>query len=605
MSDASGFFNELKRRNVFRVAGAYAVVAWLLIEVSDTIFPRIGLPEWSVTLVIALVALGFPVALLLSWAYELTPAGMKRTDEVPAESSVARFGGRKLDFVIIGVLVVALGWFAWDRFVTGGVATAEAGEASIAVLPFVNMSSDEETDYFADGVSEEILNLLARIEGLRVAGRTSAFRFKGHDEDLRIIGDQLGVTHILEGSVRRSGNQVRVTAQLILVENGFHLWSDAWDRELTDIFAVQDEIGRSVADALSIRLGAANFSLPRGTESVQAHDLALQARELLAARGAPNLVRAAELFGAAVERDPDYSEAWSGRARALSLIWNYDPTSDARTQASLAEEAAQQALSANPENAEALSVLAYLDDVVHWEWERAQQRLLRAIALAPNDAEIANFAGDHFAARLDVENMLAWERKAIELDPLKAVNHSDLGWRLVSIRRCDEAVIQADRALALDPDFLMGHDLRVVALACLGRLDEARAAAQPIRNTGEQAYADFMDAVIAEIGGAAGAEFEGHDLRMREHAEAGRSAYWPAAVTADLAGDPEAAATLLRRSFDAGEAWVVNEVWRRLPEDWSDHPDIQAALDRPGLRELFEIRRRNLAAWRDQEGVRP
>jgi adenylate cyclase len=605
MSDASGFFNELKRRNVFRVAGAYAVVAWLLIEVSDTIFPRIGLPEWSVTLVIALVALGFPVALLLSWAYELTPAGMKRTEEVPAESSGTRFGGRKLDFVIIGVLVVALGWFAWDRFVTGGVATAEAGEASIAVLPFVNMSSDEETDYFADGVSEEILNLLARIEGLRVAGRTSAFKFKGHDEDLRIIGDQLGVTHILEGSVRRSGNQVRVTAQLILVENGFHLWSDAWDRELTDIFAVQDEIGRSVADALSIRLGAANFSLPRGTESVQAHDLALQARELLAARGAPNLVRAAELFGAAVERDPDYSEAWSGRARALSLIWNYDPTSDARTQASLAEEAAQQALSANPENAEALSVLAYLDDVVHWEWERAQQRLLRAIALAPNDAEIANFAGDHFAARLDVENMLAWERKAIELDPLKAVNHSDLGWRLVSIRRCDEAVIQADRALALDPDFLMGHDLRVVALACLGRLDEARAAAQPIRNTGEQAYADFMDAVIAEIGGAAGSEFEGHDLRMREHAEAGRSAYWPAAVTADLAGDPEAAATLLRRSFDAGEAWVVNEVWRRLPEDWSDHPDVQAALDRPGLRELFEIRRRNLAAWRDQEGVRP
>ena len=598
-------FNELKRRNVVRVAAAYAVVAWLLIEVSDTIFPRLGLPDWSVTLVIALVALGFPLALFLSWAYELTPAGVKRTEEVPIQQSVTRFTGRKLDFVIIGVLVVALGWVAWDRFGPGNGTLANVGEASIAVLPFVNMSSDEETDYFADGVSEEILNLLARIEGLRVAGRTSAFKFKGHNEDLRVIGDQLGVTHILEGSVRRAENQVRVTAQLILVENGFHLWSDAWDRELTDIFAVQDEIGRAVADALSIRLGAADLSAPRGTASAEAHDLALQARELLAARGAPNLVRAAELFGAAVDMDPGYSEAWSGRARALSVVWYYDPSSDARTHARLAEEAAQRALSANPENAEALSVLAYLDDLVHWEWERAQRRLLRAIALAPNDAEIANFAGDHFMVRLDVENMLTWERKAVELDPLRAFNHSDLGLALIRIRRCDEALLQAERALAVDPDFFTGHDLRVNALACLGRFDEARAATQPIRATGNQAYADAMDATIAMWGGAEESELEGHYLRIREHVEAEQLSYWFGAVTADRAGDPEMAATWLNRSFEAGESWVLADSWLRLPEDWSNHPDVQAALDRPGLRELFEIRRRNLAAWREQEGLRP
>lgn len=226
----SSLFEELKRRNVIRVSAAYLVVAWLLIEVSDTIFPRLGLPDWSVTLVIALVALGFPLALFLAWAYELTPAGVKRTEEVPVAESVTRFTGRRLDFVIIGVLLLALGWFAWDRFgPSGGRAAAGAREASIAVLPFVDMSAEGDQQYFGDGLSEEILNLLAGIGDLKVSGRTSSFSFKGTNVSIPEIGRTLGVAHVLEGSVRRSGDQLRITAQLIEAETGFHLWSDTYD----------------------------------------------------------------------------------------------------------------------------------------------------------------------------------------------------------------------------------------------------------------------------------------------------------------------------------------------------------------------------------------
>jgi adenylate cyclase len=403
--------------------------------------------------------------------------------------------------------------------------------------------------------------------------------------------------------VRRANNQMRVTAQLILVDNGFHLWSDTWDRELTDIFAVQDEIGQAVADALSIRLGGTALPTRRGTASTRAHELALKARELLSARGAPNLVQAADTFLAAVRLDPDYSEAWSGRARALSLIWNYDQSADGKGYATLAEEAAQRALALDPDNVEALSVLAYLDDIVHWEWERSQRRLLRAIALAPNDAEVANFAGDHFTNRMDVENMLTWERKAIELDPLKAVNHSDLGWRLLALRRCDEALVHAERALAVDPNFLMGWDLKANVLICLERYEDARTASQVLRAAGEHASADIND-----VWGRAMAADRPQELRaslqlIREQVEAGRVSYYLAAVIADLAGEPETAAAWLNRSFEAGEAWVLGDPWRLLPEDWSDHPAVRAALDRPRLTELFDIRRRNLAAWHEQQGT--
>ena len=285
------FFNELKRRNVFRVAIGYVVSSWLLVQVAALVLENIGSPDWVIQTIMLMITLGFPVVVFFSWAYEVTPEGIKRESEIDRSESITHVTGRKLDHAIVAVLVIALAYFAYDKFVlsvareaslieaTTQVVTERAPvepeieentEKSIAVLPFVNMSSDPEQEYFSDGLSEEILNLLANIDGLKVIGRTSSFAFKGKNEDLRGIGKALGVTTVLEGSVRKSGDRVRVTAQLIDVSDGSHLWSDTYDRTLTDIFAVQDDVAASIIDALQIHISTAP-TRGRPTESSEAY----------------------------------------------------------------------------------------------------------------------------------------------------------------------------------------------------------------------------------------------------------------------------------------------------------------------------------------------
>ena len=262
------FIAELNRRSVFRVGAAYGIVAWLLVEVASVVLPTFEAPEWVMKVFTFLVILGFPLALNLAWAFELTPEGIKRETAVDSAESITHQTGRKLDFMIIGLLAVAVVYFAVDKFALEAeperaevtaeqvpVAERIAGERSIAVLPFVNMSSDPEQEYFSDGLSEEILNLLAKIHDLKVIGRTSSFAFKGKNEDLRSIGQSLGVNTVLEGSVRKSGERVRVTAQLIDVSDGAHIWSETYDRTMTDIFAVQDDVGSAIIDALHIHVG--------------------------------------------------------------------------------------------------------------------------------------------------------------------------------------------------------------------------------------------------------------------------------------------------------------------------------------------------------------
>jgi TolB-like protein len=267
-------FNELKRRNVFKVAAAYVIVGWLVMQVGDTLGPALLLPGWINSALAFFLILGFPLAMFFAWAFEMTPEGIKKEKDVVRGDSITRVTSQKLNGMIIGLLVIALGYFAFDKFVLdpgrdaaeidAAVQTAQeaasAGQAptvndnSIAVLPFVNMSDDAANEYFSDGISEEILNALAKVKGLKVAGRTSSFSFKGKDQDLRQIGETLGVQHILEGSVRKAGNQVRITAQLIKASDGFHLWSETFDRELTDIFAIQDEIAQTILEQMKLEL---------------------------------------------------------------------------------------------------------------------------------------------------------------------------------------------------------------------------------------------------------------------------------------------------------------------------------------------------------------
>ncbi len=367
------FIRELRRRNVVRVAILYAIVGWLVLQVADLAMPRLGIPPWGVSLVIMLVVLGFPLALVLAWAFEVTPEGIKRTHEVEHHESITHLTGRKLDFLIIGVLAAALLFVVVDSYVLRerGISRTKAPSAqsgatltSIAVLPFVDMSQAKDQEYLTDGISEELLNVLARVEGFKVAGRTSAFAFKGRDDDLRTIGQKLGVENILEGSVRKQGDRIRVTAQLVKAADGYHLWSDTYDRQLGDVFAIQDDIARQVVGAIRRTLGRDSatqaVALPdeqRPTSNVEAYTHFLRGQHLLRPRERTGMEAALKEFERAVALDPAFARAHVGIANSLALLVNYRHR-DLGSAEQRIEEELDRALALQPDLGEALAVKA-------------------------------------------------------------------------------------------------------------------------------------------------------------------------------------------------------------------------------------------------------
>ena len=442
-------FRELKRRNVFRVAAAYAVVAWLLIEVTATVFPIIKLPEWSVTLVTALVLIGFPLALIFAWAFEITPEGIKLEKNVDRNRSMTHLTGRNIDYVIIAALVLALGFFAFDKFVLDPSRNAElvkatteavteqvsepgkseTAEKSIAVLPFVNMSDDPGNEYFSDGISEELLNVLIKVGGLRVVSRTSSFAFKGKDISIPEIARKLNVDHVLEGSVRKAGNTVRVTAQLIDVRTDSHLWSATYDRELEDIFAIQDEISGQIVQALKIVLGAgekeAMAHAQRPTENLEAYEHYLRGRYFWQRRAeGDNLRRAIGLFEQATKLDPQLARAWSSLAGAHTTLPSYFDVA-AEKHYSQAVSAARRALMLDDSLAEAYAVLGDMARVDR-KWAEAEAYYLRAIASEPKNSTARLWYGEHFVMVGRLRDALEQFRIAYQLDPLHPVTNKNL-----------------------------------------------------------------------------------------------------------------------------------------------------------------------------------
>jgi TolB-like protein len=308
------FFAELKRRNVVRMAGLYLVGAWLLTQVASTVLPMFGAPEWWPRSVVILLAIGFIPALIFSWVFEVTPEGLKRDEDVPPEQSIAPQNARRMDRMIIAVLLLALGYFVFDKFVLEPRQQRSLSQEllatdakSIAVLPFVNMSSDKEQEYFSDGLSEELLNQLAQIPQLRVIARTSSFSFKGKELDVSTIAKALNVAHVLEGSVRRSANTLRVTAQLIRASDSSHLWSQTYDRDRTDIFKVQDEIAADVVAALKVKL-LPTQELPKAprTNNPEAYQQYLQGRYYLNRFSIADFEKARVFLERASELDPEF-----------------------------------------------------------------------------------------------------------------------------------------------------------------------------------------------------------------------------------------------------------------------------------------------------------
>lgn len=480
-----GAFEELKRRNVFRVAAAYVVVAWLIVQIADVFLGNVGAPEWVIRTLFLVLSIGFVFALVFSWAYELTPDGLKRESEVASDDSIKHVTAKRLDYVTIVAAVGVAAIFFWQQFSsgpsgtetavtagTGSAASVEGGTAAgssmtIAVLPFVNMSAEQENEYFSDGVSEELLNTLIRVEGLQVASRTSAFSFKDRDVDIPTIAERLKVAFIVEGSVRRSGSQVRITAQLIDVQSDRHLWSESYTRELGDVFAIQDEIAAAIADSLELTLLGEEAG--RRTDDIEAHDLYLLGRHEFHRRSPQSLRRAIDLFTRAIAIDPDYALAYSGLADSYSLIIEYgDYEPEAAVEA--AEANARTAIGLAPELAEAHASLG-LSLAVQGLTQDSIEHYQRAIELNPDYSMAHMWLGN--AIRSEPLSALAAFREAERVDPLHPLIAENIGSTLALLGRFDEAETHFDQALLDHPDTLILYFSRWQMEFERGRFDEA------------------------------------------------------------------------------------------------------------------------------------
>ena len=482
------FLEEVKRRNVFRVALVYIFAAWLTIQVVDVMFPALNVPEWVVSAVAVLLLIGFPFALILAWAFEMTPEGIKREQEVDRSQSITSETGKKLNALTIAILVAAVGFLLVDKFVLqpgdpGQTDEPALGEIrpSIAVLPFVNMSGDKANEYFSDGLAEELLNVLARIPQLHVAGRTSSFQFKGTNEDLRLIGQKLNVANVLEGSVRQAGARLRITAQLIDTESGYHLWSNTYDRELTDIFAIQDEIAANVVDALRVTLLGEETTAGHGTDNLEAYNLFLQASYFWDQTTQENLGKAEQALRQAIALDPEYAQAYARLANVHQQIisgFAGDGALDFIAGFKIVHEYADKALALNPTLADALVAKGLAVSAGDWDYGSANQYFLKALELVPNHIDALAWVGMTRIFQLQTDEGIAVLERVVQLDPLSIAAHRDLGDAYVAARRFDDALAIYRKALRLQPDTARVHG-RIAAIF-LSR-GEFEAAAEEIR----------------------------------------------------------------------------------------------------------------------------
>jgi len=462
-------FAELKRRSVFKVGAAYVVVGWIVIEVAATLAPQLNLPDWAPRLITLIVLLGFPIALVLAWALDMTPDGIKVTSGA----------GNKRFYGAIAVLTLAaIGWYWYGthRAVSSDLSSAR----SIAVLPFVNMSGDKDNEYFSDGISEEILNVLAEMSGLEVAARTSSFAFRGSKEEVPQIAKQLNVRMVLEGSVRKQHDRVRITAQLIDSSTGYHVWSQTYDRELKDIFAVQDEIARAIADELELRVSGdkAVRGSHRGTQNRQAYDLYLRGMALWQGRHEDDLWKAIAAFEQAIAADPKFAEAYGGLSLAYVIIPDYSARISYADAYAKATDAAEMALALDLHLPEPYGALA---TVAGFEGRRKTGIALyeQAIALRPSFATAYQWMGTDLLMAGDPVAGLAAAQRAATLDPQSKIVLDNLGVLMLSLGRNAEARAACERAFKIDRDYV--DCMLLQALADLSDNDVASARTHFVR----------------------------------------------------------------------------------------------------------------------------
>ena len=463
---SKNFFAELKRRSVYKVAVAYAVASWLLIQIATQVFPFFEIPNWAVRLVVLLLIGGFPVALVFSWAFEITPEGIKRESEIERDKSVTHHTGRKIVALTIVFAVIAAGLLAFQLLRPRSTSTwrqseppVAVPEKSIAVLPFDNLSRDPENAYFSEGIQDEILTRLAKIAELKVISRTSTQKYKSAPDNLRQIAQQLGVANILEGSVQKANDQVRVNVQLINATTDAHLWAEIYDRKLTDIFTVESDIAKMIAETLRAKLTGSekNALSKKPTEDPEAYELYLKGRFFWNKRTGNDLKTAADYFRRAIDADPSYANAYAGLAQSYLLIPLFGAGMP-RDFFPKAGAAARRAIELDETSAEGHAALGNLYCMDDFNPPASEKEFQRAIALDPNYATAHHWFSNSLLVTMGrFDEAIKEGKRAVELDPLSLIINSDLGSTLILSRRYDDAIAQLRATLALDPNFAYAH----------------------------------------------------------------------------------------------------------------------------------------------------
>jgi adenylate cyclase len=485
MSEKPSFFSELKRRNVYKVAITYAVVAWLLVQAASILLPTFEAPAWVMKAFVVLLALGFALAVFISWAFEATPEGLKRTEDVPPDvaAKLPSWSRRKFVTFVIAVAVIAAGLLAYQLLRPKSVVTplqiemTAIPQKSIAVLPFVNMSADKNDEYLSDGMTEELINVLAKVPGLRVPGRTSCFAFKGKNEEdiFHKVGDQLHVGTVLEGSVRKAGDKLRVTAQLINVSDGYHLWSKNYDGDVKDILSFQSNVAEQVVQALQVQLGteAARALSKKPTENPEAHRFYLLGRYEFGKYTQAGWNNAIRYYEEALRLDPNYALAYCGLADNYAYMGSV--VLPEREAIAREKEFAEKALALDPQLAEARMSLA-LALVSTYDWRNGLKEFDRALELNPNLAFAYELQAWTVNGLGRFDEAIAKTKKAVELDPLNPFFQMSLSFYQYWARQYDNAIEQARKTLEMDPNSAITHVL--IGLSFLKKGDTAGAIAE-------------------------------------------------------------------------------------------------------------------------------
>jgi TolB-like protein/Flp pilus assembly protein TadD len=579
---ATNFFGELRRRNVYKVAVAYIVGGWALSQGIAQVFPVFDVPNWAIRLVVLLIIIGLPVALVLAWAFEITPQGIKRTETADAMPQAGRQKNDAWIYVVVAGAVISIGLFFLGRYTAGNAASrnneaaAALPQKSIAVLPLVNESGDPKDEYFSDGLSEELIAALAQISGLKVIGRSSSFRFKGRKEEPKTIGEKLGVSTLLDGTVRKQGDRVRIVAELVNAADGIQLWTRTFDRELKDIFAVQEEIARAVAESLKVKLfGTQENPSQIATNNVEAHNAYLQGHFHFLRRNVDDYRKAISYFDRAIQLDPNYALAYAERAEAWTMIG--DLTGQRPTSYPKARSDAEKAVALAPALAEARAALGWVRFFGEWKFAEGLSELKRAKELSPTNPTANDLLARVivYLGRIDEAERQA--REAVELDPLSVSTQFNVARVLFIAGKLDEADAAGRKVAELQPSSSSSHRWQVLVAVQRG---DGETALREAQLEPDDAFRPFELALAYWIRG----QREEADAALADliaHAREG-FAYQIAQVYA-VRGEADKAFEWLQISFDDHDGGTLSLSVDPLLRGLRDDPRYKNLLAKLGL----------------------